>query len=159
MGEKILGTLKKYKILWLTLLSGILGLTIFILIYSTEVLNVTKDEWLHDSWDLTQHYYGWMFFRDAKWTFPIGMFQTLSYPNYASIIFTDSIPLFAIFFKLLSSILPETFQYFGIYGMICYILQGVFAFTLLRKFIHNHYYSIVRNSIFHYLSLFIAKNV
>lgn len=48
----------------------------------------------------------------------------------------DSIPLLALFFKLFNSKLPETFQYFGIYVMCCFILQtyaGVLIFSLYRK--------------------------
>lgn len=133
------------------------------------VLDVTEDSWLHASWlhtswlypsgDLTQHYYGWVSFRNADWTFPLGLFNTLSYPNYASIMFTDSIPLFAIIFKAISFILPETFQYFGIFGLMCYILQGVFAFTLLRKFINSKFYAIVRDNIFYFFTIYATKNV
>lgn len=119
-----------------------IGAIVFILIFGVQVLDVTKDGWLYAADDLTQQHIGWLFFRKADWTFPIGMFNNLSYPNYASIIYTDSIPLFAIFFKLISGILPETFQYIGIYGLLCYVLQGVFAFTLLRKFINNKFFCI-----------------
>lgn len=44
-----------------------------------------------------------------------------------SVLYTDSIPLFAIFFKALSPLLPETFQYFGLFGLMCYMLNGGFA--------------------------------
>lgn len=52
-------------------------------------------------------------------------------------LFTDSIPIFCILFKLLSPILPETFQFFGIYVLLCFILQGVFASALLSLFFDN----------------------
>ena len=150
--------LEKHKILFLTILTGIIGAVVFICIYGVEVLDVTKDGWLYDADDLTQHYMGWLFFRRADWTFPIGMFDTLSYPNYASIIFTDSIPLLAIIFKILSGILPETFQYFGMFGFLCYILQGVFAFTLLRKYIKNKFYGIL-GSIFFIISPYLLQRM
>lgn len=158
MKEDIIGNLKKHQILLLTILSGIMGVVIFICIYGLQVLNVTKDAWLNSSGDLTQHYYGWVFFRDSAWTFPIGLFNTLSYPNYSSIIFTDSIPLFAIFFKALSVILPDTFQYFGLFGIICYMLQGIFAFTLLRKFINNKFYTII-GTVFFIISPYILQRM
>ena len=159
MNNKIKMQIKEHEILLFTILAGIIGAVVFILIYGVQVLDVTKDAWLFDGGDLTQHYAGWAFFRNCEWKFPIGLFNTLTYPNYGAIIFTDSIPLFAIIFKVFSSILPETFQYFGIYGFMCYILQGVFAFTLLRKFIKNRYYTICRNSIFYYFTIFASKNV
>ncbi len=91
-------------------------------------------------------------------TSQFGLFNTLSYPHYASIIFTDSIPLFAVIFKALSGILPDTFQYFGIYGIISYILQGVFAFTLLRKFIKNKYYAMA-GTIFFIISPYMLQRM
>ena len=142
----------------LTMVAGIMGAIIFIIIYGINVIDVTKYKWLFEMDDLTQQYIGWIFFRDADWTFPIGVFNTLSYPNYASIIYTDSIPLFAIIFKTISSILPQNFQYFGIYGLLCYVLQGVFAFTLLRKFINNKFYCII-GTIFFIISPYLLQRM
>ncbi|MCI8620626.1 MAG: hypothetical protein HFJ50_02100 [Clostridia bacterium] len=159
MNEKLKELIKKHQNLLLIILVAFIGMLVFVFVYGFDVLNVTNDEWLYNAEDLKQHYYGWVFFRNADWTFPIGLFDTLSYPNYASIIFTDSVPLFAIFFKVISGILPETFQYFGIFGLLCYILQGIFAFILLRKYIDNKIVQVIRSSIFHYFSLYVTKNV
>lgn len=149
---------EKNKIVFLTILAGIIGAIIFVLIYGIQVLDVTKDGWLYAADDLTQQYIGWTFFRKADWTFPIGMFNNLSYPNNASIIYTDSIPLLAILFKAISGILPETFQYIGIYGLLCYVLQGVFAFTLLRKFINNKFYCII-GTVFFVISPYLLQRM
>ena len=149
---------EKNKIILLTILAGIIGVIIFILIYGIQVLDTTNDTWLYSNDDLTQQHIGWVFFRKADWNAKIGTFNTLSYPNYASIIYTDSIPLFAIFFKSISGILPETFQYIGIYGLLCYILQGVFAFTLLRKFIKNKLYCIV-GTVFFIISPYLMQRM
>jgi hypothetical protein len=48
--------------------------------------------------------------------------------------FTDSIPWVSIFFKTLSPILPETFQFFGIYIFACFILQGILSGLTLSLF-------------------------
>lgn len=74
MKEKIWEWTKKHKIGLLTVLSGLIGAIVFIIIYGIEVLNVTNDAWLCNSEDLTQHYLGWVFFRDSNWTFPIRTF-------------------------------------------------------------------------------------
>ena len=149
---------EKEKIILLTIFAGIIGAIIFVLIYGAQVLDVTKDSWLYAADDLTQQHIGWLFFRKADWTFPIGMFNNLSYPNYASIIYTDSIPLLAIFFKLISGILPATFQYIGIYGLLCYILQGIFAFTFLRKYIENKFYCIL-GTVFFIISPYLLQRM
>ena len=96
-------------------MGAILGAIFFIIIYGFCVLDPTYDEWLLGKGDLTQHYLGWCFYRRSEWTFPVGLTNQLAYPTYTSVIFTDSIPVFAVFFKLLSPLLPETFQYFGLF--------------------------------------------
>lgn len=55
------------------------------------------------------------------------MSPAINYPQGAAVTYTDSVPLLAILFRLLSPILPTTFQYFGLYTLCCYILQGAAA--------------------------------
>ena len=76
-------------------------------------------------------------YRNGDWTFPIGLTDQLAYPYYTSVIFTDSIPIFAVFFKLLSPILPANFQYFGFWGILCFGLQGMLAAKILKKFLQE----------------------
>lgn len=118
----------------LYVLSSMIGIVVFIALYGVAVLNPTYDDWLLGKGDLTQHYLGWCFYRRGDWTFPIGLTNNLAYPSYTSIIFTDSIPVLAVFFKLFSSILPDTFQYFGWWGIACFVLNGFFAVKILREF-------------------------
>lgn len=120
------------------ILGGLIGALCFICIYGVRILNPTYDDWiLASQGDLTQHYQGWQFFRRDSWSFPLGMFGSLSYPLETSIIFMDSIPIAAVFFKLLSPILPETFQYFGLWSFLCYILQGAISAKILEKYLKN----------------------
>lgn len=109
----------------------VLGAFCFIAVYGVRVLNPCYDAWLLGRGDLTQHYLGWCFYRISGWTFPPGLTDRLAYPYYSSVIYTDSIPLLAVFFKLFSPILPETFQYFGWWGLACFMLQGLFAAKIL----------------------------
>ena len=110
-----------------------IGLICFCVIYGTKVLNPGYVDWILSGGDLTQHYLGWVAYRASDWHFPIGMVDTLAYPYQTSIIFTDSIPLFAVIFKALSPILPETFQYFGLWGVCCFVLQGVCACRIIYR--------------------------
>jgi hypothetical protein len=107
---------------------------IFTLIYGIKVINPLYDSWLYSITDLSQHYVGWKFYRTSAWKFPFGLIDTLAYPSSTSIIFTDSIPIFAVIFKVLSPILPDTFQYFGLWGIMSFMLQGYFAAKILRKY-------------------------
>lgn len=116
---------------------GISSVLIFILIYGMQVLDPTYVDWLLSGGDLSQHYLGWRGYRNSAWHFPIGMMDTLVYPNVTSIIFTDSIPLFAVPFKLLSPILPADFQYFGLWGVMSFLLQGLLAARILKHYMEN----------------------
>ena len=113
---------------------GLLSAVVFMLIYGVRILNPTYTDWLLTGGDLTQHYLGWVAYRNGSWTFPIGMTEVLAYPMQTSVIFTDSIPCFAVLFKAISFLLPESFQYFGWWGLVCFVLQGILTAKLLRRF-------------------------
>ncbi len=125
---------KETKLRIYFLIGALVGVALFLFVYGYRVLNFTYDGWLLTGKDLQQHYLGWKFFREAPWSFPLGMHDSFTTPNSISILYTDSIPLFALFFKLLSPILPETFQYFGLFGLMCYVLNGGMASVLVSKF-------------------------
>lgn len=117
---------------------AIAGALIFIIIYGIGVLDCNNDGWLfHTERDLAQHYIGWCHYRNSVWQFPLGLIETLSYPRAMSVIYTDSIPLFAVVFKLFGAYLPTHFQYFGLYGILSFALSGGTAAVLMRRFIGN----------------------
>ncbi|MBR6158737.1 MAG: hypothetical protein IKQ40_00440 [Lachnospiraceae bacterium] len=130
---------KEYKRISASLLffiCAVLGAICFIGIYGTAILDFTNTGWLFDNdHDLRQHYIGWCAFRNTPWRFPIGLTDRLSYPNSMSVIYTDSIPLFAIIFKLMGAYLPVTFQYFGLFGILSFALMGGFSSLLLRRIV------------------------
>ncbi len=120
-------------------LGCLLGSLVFVCIYGLAVVNVTNVAWLTDAsqaeglWDLTQHYLGWVFYRKSPWHFPLGLVEGL-YSQPVSIVYTDSIPLFALFFKMLSPLLPANFQYFGLFELLSYALMGGFGTLFVRAF-------------------------
>ena len=118
----------------------ILGALAFLLIYGFTPLDVTSDFWLRGGFvekDIQQHYAGWLFYRDSPLSLPLGLAQGINWPAGISVLYTDSIPLFAVLFRLLAGILPPVFQYFGIYTLLCFMLQGGFAALLLSLFFHR----------------------
>ena len=133
-------------------LCAIVGAVCFIGIYGAGVLDFTNTGWLFDNdHDLRQHYIGWCHFRTDPWHFPIGLIDSLSYPNSMSVIYTDSIPLFAVLFKIISPYLPQTFQYFGLFGIMTFMLMGGFSSILLRRFINDDFICAI-GSVFYVLS-------
>ena len=116
----------------------LLGICFFLLIYGIRIVNVTYDSWLFSGEDITQHYFGWLYYRtaDAKW--PLGTINNMVDQN-VSIIFMDSIPILALLCKPFGRFLPETFQYFGLWGVLSYGFTGGIASLILYKFSKNKY--------------------
>nr|WP_308545436.1 DUF6311 domain-containing protein [uncultured Lachnoclostridium sp.] len=129
---------KSNNMLILFIVGSILGFLSFLYVYGFDVLRVQNDDWLMKGGDLSQHYLGWKFYRESNWSFPLGLIENLVYPNKVSIMYTDSIPLFAIIFKIFSPILPRTFQYFGIWGAFCFALQGGISAIIVKKFTNSY---------------------
>lgn len=131
--DAIYDSITKEQLILLFGISGFIGLLIYMVCYGPSLLDVTNDSWLLQGGDLMQHYVGWKAYRASDWHFPIGMTDGLLYPDQTCVVFTDSMPLLAIFFKILSPILPETFQYFGLWGALTFILMGGISAVILRK--------------------------
>ncbi|CUU50757.1 DUF6311 domain-containing protein [Clostridium beijerinckii] len=130
-------------------LGCLLGALVFIWFYGIRVLDVTYDSWLMEGGDLSQHYIGWQFFRNSSWSFPfIGLIDGLIYPYKVSVIYMDTIPGLSIIFKILSPILPQTFQYFGIWGILCFMLQGGIGALIIRKFTSQYIICIASSMLF-----------
>lgn len=123
--------------IFLVAAGALLGAAVFLLVNTGASLNVMNDAWIRSGYvekDIIQHYTGWLFYRQSPLSFPLGMSSAINYPQGAAVTYTDSVPLFAILFRLLSPILPATFQYFGLYTLCCYMLQGAAAALLLTVF-------------------------
>ena len=121
-----------------TALAGaIAGILFFVSFFGLHAINPSNVDWLFNNNDLEQHYTGWLFFRESHWQLPLGMIDGLAYPFGIPVTFIDSIPLFAIFFKILNPILPAAFQYFGLWGLMCFALQGALGALIIRRFMHN----------------------
>lgn len=145
---------------WHLAASGLLGILMFLAIFGLEPLRYTGIGWTQHGFgghDITQHQIGWMFYRNSPWTFPLCKALFLGYPEGTSISYTDSIPLAALFFKLLSPILPTDFQYFGLYTCFCFAMQGVFSSALLFLFTKDRLYSTIGSTIFTAASCFVER--
>ncbi len=113
-----------------------LGFLVFILIYGYKIIDPTNINWVM-SGDPGQHFLGWHFFRLEPWSFPIGAIHNYHFPSGTNIIYMDAIPIIGIPLKFFSDLLPQPFQYIGLWLMATYMLQGFFASLLLKKFTDN----------------------
>lgn len=126
------------------LITCLIGGGWFLFLYGIDVVDVTNDRWiLGANSDITQHYLGWRYYRMSDWHLMFGLLDGITYPHSLSIIYMDVIPLFAVFFKILSPILPETFQYFGLYGFVSFMAQSCLAALLMDKMTGNKSLSIL----------------
>ena len=117
-------------------ISLLIGAVIFVIFFGVTSLNPSNIDWISISHsDLRAHYLGWEFFRRSEWLFPLGVFNTLSYPVYTSVLNTDSLPFLAIVFKFLSDFLPKNFQYFGWFAISCYMMQSLFGMLIINKYV------------------------
>jgi hypothetical protein len=97
------------------------------------IIDPTSVAWLGRG-DAAMHTIGWWFYRDGPWGWPLGANPNLGLELSSSIALADGLPLFAIPFKLLAPILPPQFQYWGLWFLLSFSLQGWFGYRLGRAF-------------------------
>ena len=119
--------------------------------------NFSNQSWLING-DLAQYQLGWKFYRDDIWRFPLGLNPNYGITNSSSIIYSDSIPLFAIFFKIFRRFLSEEFQYFSFWIFICIYLQALFSFKIIYYFTKNTPYSLVSSLFFIFSTILIYRS-
>jgi len=111
-------------------IAGILaGFTSFALSVPFSILMPSNIDWLLGD-DPAVSYLSWEFFRRDEWRMPVGLNPDFGLELSSSIVFTDSLPLFAFPAKFLTSSIDSTFQYFGIWILLCFLLQGFYAAKL-----------------------------
>ena len=114
------GQLKRWQVFTL---GALIGLVVFGFLYGLEIVNPTYTDWIwhSEAHDTAQHQLGWEFYRAES---SGGMIKQLAPPTGLSMVFMDVIPLVALMVKPLAGALPANFQYFGLWGLGCYILMG-----------------------------------
>ncbi|MEG3136188.1 DUF6311 domain-containing protein [Rouxiella sp. T17] len=116
------------------LISVVLGMAFYFLVFGSDVLNPTHIAWLSQG-DTAQAYLGWIFFRNSPWSFPVlGLTPHFGMEVSNAIVYSDSNPLLAVIFKLFNSYLPSDFQYFGMWLLLCCILQATFAWKIISNY-------------------------
>lgn len=127
---------QKHRAAALFVLGGLLGAIAFLAVFGLSPLDVTNDALVRGGFverDIQQHYAGWLFLRQSLLGWPLGVAQNIGSGG-LSIAFTDSVPLVAVVCRLLSPVLPDVFQYFGWFTLLCFVLQGGFAALLCGLF-------------------------
>jgi hypothetical protein len=125
----------------------LLGGVFFFSVFGVGILDPTHTAWLMNN-DPGQHFMGWHIFRHEEWHFPPGRIAHFGIPDGSSIIFTDSLPLLAFPFKWIGSFLPDPFQYFGLWILLCYLLQGYFGWHVSSRVLQNPFQRLLLSAFF-----------
>ncbi len=135
----------------LMLLAIVLGLCNAAILLGWSVVNPLNISWLIG--DNASHHLGWAFYRyQSPVTFPLTWTDRIGYPAGTSIALIDSVPLVALLFRPLSAVLPEPFQYLGLYASLCFVLQAYFGFRLCARLFPGHLLVILLGGMFFLLS-------
>lgn len=132
--EFLINRFKKNSDLYLPFLVGILA---FIIVSGGgKIIWPTNIKWLVG--DNLDALVAWQFFRHTPlFQSPLGANYPYGMGLSGSIIYAESLFIFAFPFKLFSSLLPVKFQYSGLWVFVCFILQTLFSWELLKKITHN----------------------
>lgn len=117
----------------IALLGAGIGLLFFLSYYGPGVINPLNAEWLKYPGDLKQHYIGSSSFVKSPWAFPIGLITNEAYPYGVPITFMDALPIVSLPLKLFAGVLPHNFQLFGLWGVLCFMLQGFLAVLIMQR--------------------------
>ena len=134
----MVGQRKNNRKMFIFLCGAALGAVAFFVLFPVSCLDPTDLSYVRGGYverDIIQHYAGWKFYRSEPLSFPLGIASNMNYPEGASVVYSDSIPLFAVLFRFLEPLLPEQFQYFGWFVFLSYLLQGGCAALLLSLFL------------------------
>jgi hypothetical protein len=119
-----------------TLLSlvSVIGVATYLGVHSVGMRQIdpTNLGWLSE--DPATVFFGSHSYRLAADFSPLAFRTDLfGYPGSISISLFDPIPIFAFLVRLFSPILPMPFQYDGLYLALCFVLQGVAGWALMRE--------------------------
>lgn len=137
---------KKIIILFLLILSFILAA----IILGFNNISYKSTDWFNVP-DLLLYQIPWEFFRKDEWRFPIYLNPNYGLGISAPLTYSDNVLILNIIFKLFNNFLPNQFQFFSFWILLCFFLQGFFAFKILKLYTKDNYYSLI-GSIFLMLS-------
>jgi hypothetical protein len=114
---------------WAAIAALVIGVIFAAWVGGRRLIDPREIDWVMKL-DWQYHFLGWHFFRSEPWQFPPGLIRSYFAPTGTAIGFTDSIPLVALLLKPFSSLLPNPLQYFGVWLVLCFGLQGCFGALL-----------------------------
>ncbi|MBQ7502028.1 hypothetical protein IJT93_04845 [bacterium] len=142
---------------WDYLAAGLIAGLCFAILFGSALVNPLYVDWTLIDGDIRHHYLGWVAYKNGSWTFPIGMTDQLFYPSEVSVVFTNSIPLAAIAGKLAAMFWKGGFQYFGLWGLVCFMLQAVLAVKIIRNYTDSKLLTLISALLFLPVPIFLSR--
>src|SRR4051812_26164582 len=114
----------------------ILGAVVFLVLWGSKPLNPYDWQWIIEpyGWDPSFNAIGSLRFLKEPWHFPFSIVTGLTYPAITSVVFIDSIPIIAVPAKIIASLTGQAYQYIGIWGALCMMLQGGLSALILCRY-------------------------
>ena len=147
---------KNYLLISQTIFISI-SIIFWLFLLGPKYINPLSQDWLYNG-DLSIYQLGWKFFRDDLWRFPLGLNPNYGIYNGGSIIFSDSIPILAFIFKFFESFIPDTFQYFSFWILLCIYLQIYLSYKIIFFYSENFYYSCISSFFFLISTIFLHRS-
>jgi hypothetical protein len=111
------------------LISCIAAVACALPITGLRVLNPFNVSWI--TGDTATEYLAWSFFRqETRLTLPFGWSSAMGHPLGLSTAYLDPMPLLQTLFWMAGGLLPDNFQYFGLYFLLCLVLQFYFGYRI-----------------------------
>ena len=126
---------------------ALFGGLFFLWIAGTRVIDPTQFEWLMKL-DWRINFLGWHLFRNDPWHIPPGIIDGYLAGEGTTIGLTDSVPLAAFLLKPFDAWLPTPFQYFGVWLLACFVLQGAFGALLTRRWTRHPLLQLAGSALF-----------
>ena len=142
----------KYQIIILTI-----SVIFWIYLLGINYISPLNIEWLN-SGDLSTYQLGWQYFREDIWRFPLGINPNYGIYSDSNIIYSDSVPLFAIIFKIFDLFLPSKFQYFSFWVLTCIYLQLLLSYKILYLKSNDERFSLIGSLFFLTSTIFLHRS-
>lgn len=114
------------------------GFLVFAEYYPLYILNPFNVDWIFSAGDIRSHHLGLIYFLKDSWRFPLGLNPNYGMENASSLVYTDSIPIFAFVLKLFFPMrwIGE-FQFMGIFLLITSWGNVFLPYLILKRFSSN----------------------
>ena len=91
---------------------------------------------------------GFLFFKNAPWRFPLGYIPNYYEPSGTTVGFTDSVPSIAPLAKLIAPLMPNDFQYIGLYMCLSFGALGFAGERLVSNVLHDPWQRLLGGALF-----------